>query len=87
MSAEHYYGVCNENVGRAVEITCYDGSVHRGIIERVNNESVHLRPIEEGYLNDSNDFGTYLYGFGYGYGYGIALASIAALAFLPFFFW
>ncbi|MCT2537776.1 hypothetical protein NC661_12500 [Aquibacillus koreensis] len=81
-----YYHDCKNNIGRPVKIVTRDGKVHRGMIERVNNTHVFLKPM-------SSNLGGYGYGFyrpwgfGAGLGWGVALGSIATLAFLPFFFW
>lgn len=86
MSAERYYHICNKNIGEPVEITCHDGSVHRGYIDRVNETHLYLRPFDEGRGFDSP--WTFLWGsYGWGLGAGIALGTIATLAFLPFFGW
>ncbi|TCP27068.1 hypothetical protein EV207_11846 [Scopulibacillus darangshiensis] len=46
MSAEHFYHQCCEHINNAVEITCHDGTVHRGIIHSVDRENVYLRPFD-----------------------------------------
>lgn len=84
MSADHYYNLCNKNIGVPVEIRCHDGSVHRGIIERVDRQKVYLRPLDGGGCGP----GLFFWGFGIaGLGIGIALGSIATLAFLPWGWW
>lgn len=88
MSAVNYYQVCNRGIGRAVQIRMRDGSVHRGVIERVSPDRVYLRP-----LGRTPSFGGFSYGYyggrrwgwGWGFGAGIALGAIASLAFIPFF--
>ncbi|WP_087972507.1 hypothetical protein [Oceanobacillus rekensis] len=89
MSVGYYHGLCNRYRGRAVEIRTRDGRSHRGIIQRVDNRNVYVRPIGRG-----GGLGGFGYGFfgGYGryrpgFGYGIALGAIGTLALLPFFFW
>ncbi len=84
MSASRFYNMCNQGIGRAVEIKMHDGCVHRGIIERVTPDRVFLRP-----LTSARNFGGFSYGYyggrGWGFAAGIALGAIAALAFIPFF--
>lgn len=88
-----YYHQCQRGVGRAVEIRTKDGRTHRGVIHRVDNRMVYLRPLPE--RNYGGGYGYPYYGFGYGgwgwgwggFGFGLALGAIAGLAFLPFFFW
>lgn len=82
MSA-HYYQLCCDNIGAAVEITTYDGIVHRGIIDRVNRERVYLRQLEA----SGGGYGAFIWGPGWVFGAGILLGSIATLAFLPFYWW
>ncbi|RBW68791.1 hypothetical protein [Bacillus taeanensis] len=85
MSYHDYYHVFNDHIGECIEIRCYDGNVHRGYIERCDEENVYLRPLG----NEKEDFGghgTYFFGFGLGIA-AIALATIAAFSFSPFFFW
>src|SRR5690606_31875008 len=48
VSADHYYHLCCKNIGVPVEITCHDGTVHRGIIDRVDRTHVYLRPFDGG---------------------------------------
>lgn len=93
MSFDRYYNLCNENMGQAVEITCHDGTIRRGIIERVDERCLYLGEFPSGGCdNDSQGYGMFAWGYGAG-GYGgygagpIAWASIWALALLPFFFW
>lgn len=83
--SQHFYDQCCNNVGRAVEITCHDGTVHRGIIRNVDRDQLWLGPLDEGHNGAYDGPGVFYYG--YGGGWGLAWASIAALAFLPFFFW
>jgi hypothetical protein len=91
MSVGHYQGLCQRHMGRAVEIRTHDGRIHRGIIHRVANNRVYLRP-----LGRPRNLGGYGYGYRYGYRYGyggwgwgagIALGFIASLAVLSLFFW
>lgn len=89
MSASHYYGVCQRGIGRAVEIRCHNGRIHRGTIERVTRNRVYLRPIGRGSNLGGYGYAGYGYRYGYGgwgFGLGIALGAIAALAFIPFLF-
>ncbi|PLR79043.1 hypothetical protein CU633_02330 [Bacillus sp. V3-13] len=83
MSISRYYNMCNRGIGRAVQIRTHDGRVHRGIIERVTPSRVFLRPFGRG-----RSYGGFGYGgFGFGFAAGIALAAIAAIIFIPFFWW
>ncbi|RFU62530.1 hypothetical protein D0466_14880 [Peribacillus glennii] len=79
--------MCHRGVGRCVRLTMKDGSVHRGIIDRVTPNRVYLRPIGGG-----RNFGGHGFGWGWGWGWGagaaaagFAIGAIAALAFIPFF--
>lgn len=89
-----YYEMCRGGVGRPVRITTRDGRDHTGMIHRVTRSRVYLQPM--GGASNYGGFGYpggyrrrgYGYGFGFGgFGAGIALGTIAALAFLPLFFW
>jgi hypothetical protein len=80
--------MCSRGVGRMVEIRTRDGRMHRGIIQRVDNRMVYLRPLP------TRNYGGYGYpyyrgygGWGWGFGFGVALGAIATLAFLPLIFW
>lgn len=93
MSSAYYYDLCTRCVSRSVAITDVHGTVHRGVIARVDREYVYLSPLASpsGISGFSYGYGYGYPGFGYGpygYGYGrrIALASIAALFLLPFLF-
>lgn len=82
MSVRYYQDMCMKNRGRAVEIRTRDGGVHQGVIDRMDENCVYLRP-----LRGADRLG----GFGYGligFGFGIAFGAIASLAFLPgFYYW
>lgn len=82
MSSNPYYHQCLRCVGRPVAIRTRDGRMHRGLISRVDQSRVYLRPM-------GNNFGGYGYGYRWGWGIGfasgIALATI--VAFSPLFFW
>jgi hypothetical protein len=91
LAPHRYYAQCSKGIGRPVRIQTRDGRVHRGIISKVSNSHVYVRPLPSKRLGGfgygyGGGFGGYG-GYGYGSGWGIALAAIAALAFLPFFFW
>lgn len=87
-----YYERCKECIERPVCIRMRDGSVHKGIIDQVDNKCVYLRPLR------NRGLGGFGYGFGGGFyggyggygGYGyrpvwpLALAGIAALSLLYF---
>lgn len=86
-----YYNTCCKHVGRSVAVQTRDGRIHRGIVHRVSNSHVFLKPIPRrlggygfGYRN--RGYGGYGGYGGFDNGWGIALATIAGLALLPFFF-
>ncbi|QXE01490.1 hypothetical protein [Terribacillus sp. DMT04] len=88
MSVGQYHSLCQRYRGKAVEIRCNDGKVHRGIIQRVDRNHVYLQP-----MNRSKNLGGFGYGgfggYGGGYGYGgwgVALGAIAGIALLSLFF-
>lgn len=92
MSTAYYYDLCRRCVSRSVSITTVDGTVQRGVIERVDQEYVYLRPLH-GHSGISAFGYGYGYGYGSGYGYGhgygygfygrrVALASIVGLTLL-----
>lgn len=83
MSVDHYYRLCNKNIGVPVEIRCHDGKTHVGVIDRVDHEKVYLKPLD-GY---SRGPGVFFWGFGAGLLIGIPLGAIATLAFLPWGYW
>lgn len=84
-------------MGRPVQIRTHDGTIHRGIIQRVDRRNVYLSPMGRpglgGYGYGFGGFGAVggfgVGGFGYrpGFGAGIALGAIATLALVPFLFW
>ena len=90
-----YYQRCYDGIGKPVEIKMNDGRVQRGIIERVSNDRVYLRPMKHNYSGYGYTGGYRRgccsggggWGWGWGFGAGIALGAIAALVFLPLFFW
>jgi hypothetical protein len=86
MSAEHFYHVCTDCVGDAVEIRCHGGEVYHGIVDHVDDEFVYLRPFEDNCCGPESPsgYGTYLWGFGGAFAggflgglFGVALGSIA----------
>lgn len=86
MSVSHYYAVCTQNIGKAVEIRDIHGKVYTGVIERVDHQTVYLRTIDGAPPpSHPGGYGTFLWGPGFAAGalVGVGLASIAALAFLP----
>jgi hypothetical protein len=83
----NYYNQCRGNIGKPVEIRTVDGRMHRGIIHRVDNRRVYLRPMPG---RNYGGFGYPYYGgwgWGYGWGWGIALGAIAGIALLGLLFW
>lgn len=86
MTIEHYRHMCQRYRGRAVEIRTLDGRHHRGIIERVDQRNVYIRPLGRGRPLGGFGYG-FRYGFGPGLAYGIALGAIGTLILLPFFYW
>ncbi|MEN1969475.1 hypothetical protein WMZ97_15540 [Lentibacillus sp. N15] len=91
MPVNPYYHQCMRCVGRPVQIRTRDGRIHRGVIDRVNNTHVYLRPMGNrnlggfGYGYGGWGWGGGWGGFGLGFASGIALTAIAA--FSPLFFW
>lgn len=89
MGPEHYRALLErEHMNRAVSIRLHDGTVHQGIVRRVDGTHVYLEPIDGvggvGGVNGLDGPGVYAWGWGW---WPIALASIAWLAVLPWFFW
>src|SRR5699024_3753876 len=71
MSIDHFRNLCERHHGLGVEIRTHDGRVHRGIIERVDNRRVFLRPINRGQQLGGFGYGPWGFGGGYGFeGYG-----------------
>lgn len=90
MSVGQYRSLCQRYSGKAVEIRCHDGKVHRGIIQRVDQDRVYLQP-----MGRSRNFGGFGYGGyggygggfgrGFGFGFGVAFGAIAGIALLSLF--
>ncbi len=90
MSVGQYRSLCQRYSGKAVEIRCHDGKVHRGIIQRVDRDRVYLQP-----MGRSRNFGGFGYGGyggyggsfgrGFGFGFGVAFGAIAGIALLSLF--
>lgn len=80
MAAGRYYNMCRGAVGRAVEVRCVDGRVHRGIIDRVTPNRLYLRPLRGGYGYAGYGYGAWAFGWGFAWG------AIATLFFIPWFF-
>ena len=91
MTVHHYYNLCQKHQGRAVEVRTHNGSVHRGVIHRVDRQKVYIQPLQGNRNLGGFGYGYYggyrPWGFGFGFATGIALGAIATLAFIPFFFW
>ena len=81
MGNNNLHDRCRGAIGRPVEIRTINGTVHRGIIERVTNREVYIRP-----LNNARNLGGYGYGWGWGLATGFAFGAIASLIFLPLVF-
>lgn len=81
MPNQSIYSQCCGLVNQPVEIRCHDGSVHRGMLTRVDERTAYLQPAGSVL---SNSPGLFLWGSG-GWGYPIALASIAAILAIGFF--
>ncbi|TLS39003.1 hypothetical protein [Pseudalkalibacillus caeni] len=82
--SRQYYNLCCENRGKPVEIECFDGKVHRGVIHEVDNEFVYLSPLDGPPREGPTGPGTFLWGFGGAFAggflgglFGVSLASIA----------
>lgn len=89
MSREHFYHQCVSHVRRAVEITCHDGRVHRGIIHSVDREQVYLQSFDS---VDGPGFsqgpGLFIFGAAFAGGFAGALTGVAIgsiFAFRPFY--
>ncbi|PAE17739.1 hypothetical protein CHH91_02400 [Virgibacillus sp. 7505] len=95
MSVGQYRSLCQKYTGKAVEIRCYDGKVHRGIIQRVDRDRVYLQPMGRsrnlggfGYGGYGNGYGGGYgrsFGRGFGFGVGVAFGAIAGIALLSLF--
>lgn len=97
MSVEHYYNLCNQHVGRAVELHTHEGEIHHGVIERVDNTHVYIRNFNQNGAGMAGPGGPGLYAYGYG-GFaggfaggflggltGVALGSIARFRPYPYY--
>lgn len=87
VSAEHYYHQCRAHIQRAVEITCHDGTVHRGIVHSVDRQSVYIQSFDNFNGPRSQGPGLFVFGSAFAGGFagaltGVALGSI--FAFRPF---
>ncbi|MDN3953845.1 hypothetical protein [Sporolactobacillus laevolacticus] len=80
MSNQSIYSQCCGLVNQPVEIRCHDGSVHRGVLSRVDDRNVYIQSAGGNSLSGP---GLFLWG-GWGWGFPIALASIAAIVALGF---
>ncbi|WEG13333.1 hypothetical protein PU629_02920 [Pullulanibacillus sp. KACC 23026] len=87
MGPEYYRNLIErEHMNKPVNIRLHDGSMHQGIVRRVDNTHVHLEPIDgAGGVNGLDGPGVYAWGFGFGF--PIALASIAAIGALSWLWW
>ncbi|MFP7492945.1 hypothetical protein SFC66_04075 [Terribacillus saccharophilus] len=91
MSGGQYRSLCQRYTGKAVEIRCHDGRIHRGIIQRVDRNQVYLQPIGRSRNLGGFGYGGYGYGYGgsfgrgFGFGFGVAFGAIAGIALLSLF--
>ncbi|WP_366248120.1 hypothetical protein [Terribacillus aidingensis] len=91
MSVGQYRSLCQKYTGKAVEIRCHDGKVHRGIIQRVDRDRVYLQPMGRSRNLGGFGYGGYGYGYGggfgrgFGFGFGVAFGAIAGIALLSLF--
>ena len=87
MSVGQYRSLCQRYSGKAVEIRCHDGKVHRGIIHRVDRDRVYLQPMGRSRNFGGFGYGGYGGGFGrgFGFGFGVALGAIAGIALISLF--
>lgn len=81
MSVDHYYQQCCSHVQRAVEITCRDGRVHRGIVHSVDRQSVYIQSFDNYNGPQSQGPGLFVFGAAFAGGFtgaltGVALANI-----------
>lgn len=81
MSVEHYYNLCNQHMGRPVEIHTHEGEIHHGVIEKVDNTHVHLRTLAQNGpgLAGPGGPGMYAYGFGPAFAGGMAGGMLGSL--------
>ncbi|MFP7170734.1 hypothetical protein [Terribacillus sp. 7520-G] len=85
MSVGRYRSLCQRYSGKAVEIRCHDGRIHRGIIQRVDQNRVYLQPLGRSRNLGGFGYGGWGYGGGWGFGWGVALGAIAGIALLSLF--
>lgn len=71
---------CSKLVNQSVEIRCHDGTVHRGVLTKVDDRNAYIQPAD-GIGYD----GPGMFVWGWGFGFPIALASIAAILAIGFF--
>ncbi|GGL62575.1 hypothetical protein [Sporolactobacillus putidus] len=71
---------CHKLVNQCVEIRCHDGSIHRGMLTRIDGRNVYIQPLD-GVRSD----GPGMFVWGWGWGFPIALASIAAITAIALF--
>ncbi|WKB34659.1 hypothetical protein QS257_11810 [Terrilactibacillus sp. S3-3] len=79
------YDLCQRHINKAVEIRCHDGTIHRGVVTKVDERHVYLQPLDG--MKDGFADGPGVFVFGFGFGIPIALASIAAIAAIGLFWW
>ncbi|MCO7176240.1 hypothetical protein ACFP7A_10170 [Sporolactobacillus kofuensis] len=81
MPNQSIYSQCCDLINQPVEIRCRDGSVHRGVLTRVDEHHAYLQPAG---MDSDNNPGLFMWG-SWGWGVPIALASIVTLLALGFF--
>jgi len=79
MSVEQIRGLCHAHMNRPVEIRMLDGTIHRGVVSRVDADHVWLRPIDDGVGPGGGWDGPGLYWWGFGWGWPVAIAGIAGI--------
>jgi hypothetical protein len=77
MSIEHIRGLCHAHMNRPVEVRMLDGTIHRGIVSRVEGEHLWLSPL--GDRGPGGWDGPGMYWWGFGWGFPIALAGIVGI--------
>lgn len=79
MSVEHIRGLCHNYMNTPVEVRMLDGNVHRGVINRVDQDHVWLTPLDDGGGAAGGWGGPGVYWWGWGWGFPLALAGIAGI--------
>ncbi|MDD9148812.1 hypothetical protein OYT88_09645 [Sporolactobacillus sp. CQH2019] len=71
---------CHKLIDQPVMIRCHNGSVHRGVLTKVDGQYAYIRP-----MDGAGADGPGLFVWGWGWGFPVALASIVAIAAIALF--